>query len=329
MTEDRSPFQKVIAALLDETRDFPPHHLRDFSDIEPASLALLMQAWPRVQPARQQHLLAGLQALSDADSLVSFDDLARSLLTDPQPEVRRAAIRMLGECEDPRLVPAFMDMLAHDEDAGTRAKAAGALGLFVQLGELEEIPAETQREVEQALMLKFKSDDKPGIRRAALESLGYSSGTEAPGLIESAFARADPDWQAAALNAMGHSCDERWSEQVIPMLLNDDPRIQLAAVKAAGDLELGEARAILIQLLLDEEADDGIIAAGIWSLSQIGGEEARVYIEGQLDQTDDEELVEFLEEALDNLAFTEDMAGFDLLALDADDELLSSDEEDE
>jgi hypothetical protein len=35
-----------------------------------------------------------------------------------------------------------------------------------------------------------------------------------------------------------------------------------------------------------------------------------------LDQTEDDEQIEFLEDALDNLAFTEDLDRFDLLAFD-------------
>jgi hypothetical protein len=37
----------------------------------------------------------------------------------------------------------------------------------------------------------------------------------------------------------------------------------------------------------------------------------------------------FLEEALDNLAFTEDLERFDLLALDTDDELLELEDDDD
>jgi hypothetical protein len=45
----------------------------------------------------------------------------------------------------------------------------------------------------------------------------------------------------------------------------------------------------------------------------------RIYFHNLLDKlAEDDDQVAFLEEALDNLAFTEDMAIFDLLALDAD-----------
>jgi hypothetical protein len=60
-----------------------------------------------------------------------------------------------------------------------------------------------------------------------------------------------------------------------------------------------------------------VFSAIIWSLSQIGGEDVRTYLENLLDQLEeDEEQIAFLEEALDNLAFTEDLDRFDLLAFD-------------
>jgi hypothetical protein len=71
--------------------------------------------------------------------------------------------------------------------------------------------------------------------------------------------------------------------------------------------------------LLEEEFDEAIAGAAIWSLSQIGGEGVRLYLQNLLDKVvDDDNQAAFLEEALDNLAFTEDMTSFDLLALDAD-----------
>jgi hypothetical protein len=72
-------------------------------------------------------------------------------------------------------------------------------------------------------------------------------------------------------------------------------------------------------MLEDEEEDDDVISATIWSLSQIGGEDARIYIVNLIENTEDEDLVAFLEDALENLEFNQEMDKFDLLALDEDD----------
>ncbi len=320
MIENKIPFQKVIDELLDgQAREFSRRSLQEFSDLDPASLRALLEAWPRIRPDRKRLLLEGLQSLSDADTLVSFDDLARALLADADAQVRVRALRLLDECDDAKLVPAFLKILAGDEDVAARAEAASSLGRYVKLGELEEIPERTRRQVEDALLAKANSDDQPLVRRNAIEALGYSSRPEVVTLIESAFRRLDPDWQASALFAMGRSSDDRWEEQVLSRLMDESPRVRLAAVEAAGGLSLSSAHTILIRMLEEEEEDD-IVSAAIWSLSQIGGEDARVYIENLLDLTDDDEQIQFLEDALDNLAFTEDLSRFDLLAFDPDEE---------
>ena len=101
-------------------------------------------------------------------------------------------------------------------------------------------------------------------------------------------------------------------------MVSEDRRVRLAAVQASGELSLALARPFLLRLL-EEEEDDVIAGAAVWSLSQIGGEDVRLYLQNLLDKVeDDDEQAAFLEEALDNLAFTEDMAHFDLLAFDAD-----------
>ncbi len=319
MTESNTAFQKIIAELAEGGEDIPRRTLNSFSDIDPASLQALQEVWPRIPADRKRKLLEGLEALSEEDTLVSFDDFARSLLNDPSPEVRTRAIRLLDESDDIKLIPAFIKILNVDPDAETRAEAATALGRFVELGELDEIPDEPRRQVEEELLQKANSEDQLIVRRNALEALGFSSRPEVITLIESSFRRANPEWQASALFAMGRSYDERWEEDVLSRLMDVSSLVRLAAVEAAGELRLASARTSLFRVLEEEEEDD-ISSAAIWSLSQIGGEDVRLYIENLLDLAEEEEDIKFLEEALDNVEFTDELNHFDLLSIDPDDE---------
>lgn len=320
MTTQTTSFQTVLDALLGTGKDFPRRYLQQFSDMAPLEIKTLLEVWPRVNTSRKLSLLEGLKNLAESDTLVSFDDFAQAILNDPEASVRIQAIRLLAECESVKLIPTYLDMLKNDADGNVRAEVAGALNLFVDLGELEEIPEETYHEIEDALLASANSEDSKRIRRNALESLGYSSRAEVTTLIDSAFHREDPEWKASALTAMGRSADNRWDDVVLSAMINENDTVRKAAVQSAGALSLKSARMILLRMLAEGEEDDDITAAAIWSLSQIGGEDVRTFLEALLDQVDeeDEDQIAFLEEALDNLAFTEDLDRFELMAFDPD-----------
>lgn len=329
MNTQKTSFQTVLDSLLDTGKDFPRRYLQYFSDIGPLELKTLLDIWPRVKADRKLSLLKGLRAAADNDTLVNYDDFARAILHDPEAAVRVQALRLLDECEDLKLIPAYIELLKHDPDAAVRAEAANALNLFVDLGELEEIPEEAYGKVHAALLESARGTDEAKVRRNALEALGWSSSPEVIELIESAF-EGSLDWRVSALTAMGRSADDRWEDRVLRSLLDDNVRIRKAAVQSAGMLALKSARLPLLRMLESEE-DAEVMTAVIWSLSQIGGEDVQTYLETLLDQVEDEDLVEFLEDALDNLAFTEDLDRFDLMAFNPDDleALEEMDEEDD
>ena len=319
MEAARTALGRVLDDLKDESTS-TPRALSVFSDLDTDSLQAVMQAWPGI-PAKQKYkLLDGLGHLAIENTLVDFGELARSLLTDPDGQVRVRAVRLLVENDDPKLAAAFIKMLSSDEDAEARREAAAALGHFVELGELERIPAALLRQVEDSLLAVANGNDQTIVRRSALESLGYSSRPEVATLIQSSIQRENPDWQASALVAMGRSSDERWEEPVLTRLQEDNIDVRTAAVEAAGELRLSAARQLLFEVM-EEEDEDAVSSAAIWSLSQIGGEDVRLYIQNLLDAAEEDDVVEFLEDALENLDFTDEMEKFDLLSVEPDTDL--------
>ncbi len=312
-------FQAVLDALLDDSKDFPGSLLASFSDIEPGNLKALMKTWPSVSKTRKHRLLKDIEARYMADTMLSFDDLAQALLSDPDAQIRRSAIRLLWETDDARLVPAFLDILENDPDEETRAESATALGAFIYLGELDELYPELKQQTEDALLAAAGKAKSQLIQRKAVEALGFSSRPEIQVLLEAGISHQDPRWLASTLFAMGRSGTRRWEEHVLNNLRHDNPDVRLAAVEAAGALSLRSARLFLLEAL-NEELNVEIFRAIIWSLSQIGGEDVQTHLESLLDRTDDDDDAEFIEDALQNLAFNEDLDNFDLMAFDMDDE---------
>jgi len=322
-------FNSVLETLLAPKKDIPQAHLQYYSDLDPKSMRLFLDAWKNVPVDRKTLLLDKLTAYLDEDTIVSYEDIGKALLDDPEAEVRARAFSLLSESDDPRLVDKFVEIFQGDTDLAPRLKAANLLGKFVLLGELEELNEKHLRKIEEALLSIIRSDENPALRRAAVEAFGYSGREDAVAIIESAFEREDPLWVSSALRAMGRAHDNRWDDSVVSKLLDADPRVRFAAAEAAGELSIEEAGPILLKMLEDEEEDDNVTMAAIWALSQIGGEDARAYILNMLDNTDDEDVAEFLEDALDNLDFNEQLNRFDMLSLDEDDDLSEFDEEED
>jgi HEAT repeat protein len=323
------PFQQLLDALLDTETPFHPRFLYRLSDLEAVELKQLAAVWPKVPPWRRLALMEDIEQLSENDTLLSFVSLASFAVQDEDPKVRLTAVRTLWNYEDPSLVSIFLNLIDSDSQAEVRAAAAGALGRFVYAGELEEIPANKLRKIEDRLLQVMQGDDTPAVRRSALESLGYSSREEVIPLIQDAFNSKEKEWKASALFAMGRSGDESWNPQVLGMLQSHFPLLRGEAARAAGELEIAEAVPYLIELI--DDPDDTTHLASIWSLSQIGGEGVRETLEKLYEDMEDEGDLEFLESALDNLAFTEGsqpMPLYDFYGYEEEDEYEKEDLED-
>lgn len=310
-------FARVLEQLRDATQTFPARALYHFSDLNRQDLAALEAAWPQVPVERRRSVIQDLGEIAEANFEVRFDQLFRLALEDEDAEVRAAAIANLWEEEAPDLIAPFLSLMQQDPGANVRAAAASALGRFVYLGEIEEIPEKQLRRIEDALLATITGGDELEVRRRALEALSFSGRPEVPPLIEQAYHSPEQKLRVSAVFAMGRSADPGWGEHVIAEIESDDPEIRFEAVRAAGELELREAVPALKRRLGD--VDLPIHEAAIWSLGQVGGPDARAALLDLLDETEDEEEREYIEEALENLAFQDEMLNLPLLELDEED----------
>ena len=85
-------FKELTAALLDDNRPFSPRYLHLFSDIASIDLEALKKIWLQVNLDRRVALLEDLEELAEADTVVSFDDLAHFALSDPDPRVQQVGL---------------------------------------------------------------------------------------------------------------------------------------------------------------------------------------------------------------------------------------------
>lgn len=317
MSREKITFNELLKALKDSATPLAPRYLYRFSDMPDEEIQQLEQSWTAIPAWRRQALLEDIEDLGLSDDLLSFEALACLAVKDPEPSVRLPAVRTLWEFDSRSLVSVYLRLLKKDTDEQVRAAAATGLGSFILAGETESIPRALQTEIERELLKAYESDPSTTVRCQVLEALGYSENEKIATLISQAFASNAVEWKASALAAMGHSADSIWYPQVKQALESHQLQISTAAARAAGELEMADTAPRLIELL--EEDDLDLRQAAIWSLSQIGGAGVRQALEKLASQTQDEEEVSFIEEALEELAFNEDDSFLSLFNLDEED----------
>ena len=77
--------------------------------------------------------------------------------------------RILGEYELKDLLPAFVKLLEQDPSSEVRAAATTALGVYVYLGEVEELRPAVLHQVEESLLSAYRGDSETLVRRRALD----------------------------------------------------------------------------------------------------------------------------------------------------------------
>ena len=312
-------FEIVVKALLDKDKVFPPKLLYRLSNLNENELTSLFKIWETITPGRRLSLLEDLENLSEIDFLLSYNSVFKNAITDPEPKVQQVAIRALWECEDPSLINKFIEILESDQSIDTHAQAVSGLGRFVYLGEVNEISTERKKQVEKKIFNILEDESTPDkIRQFALESIGYSSIAKVESIIEMGYENGSQEWKQSALIAMGRSGEHRWGPFIVENLDSIDEATQLAAIKAAGEIALSEAKSYLLELL--DDYNDDVRYSAIWALSEIGGDGILNKIENLLQECDDEEEIEILEKALENLEFNEDIADFDFFDFSDDDD---------
>jgi HEAT repeat protein len=294
-------FERALEVLVSESA-LSPADLRGLSDMDAASAERARSRWADLAVERRREAMRQMGALASAHIELNFDRLALIGLQDGDAIVRRQAIANLWESEDPSLAARFIALLETDLDTGVREEAARALGRYVLEMEEHDSEGEERRRLE-ASLLAAAADDDEDLRLRAVESLGFSSRPEVAAVIRSAYESAGEGARRAALMAMGRSGDRKWREAVVAELRSPAPPVRREAAHAAGELELRSSVPELIELL--EDADPEVQLEAIWSLGQIGGKRAERALTRALRAASDEPVRLALQESLEHLAFLE------------------------
>jgi len=269
--------------------------------------------------------IATLKRLIESeDAFFDNQSTFETYLSDPDPEVRVLAIQGLWDYPDPALIDRLMKIAKGDPDQGVRNRAIVGLGRYVYEGEMadydydwgalettmreDELPEESYRRVV-AFLLNITRDPSAPLdaRRFSIEALGFASEPEITDLVEQAYRDPQAEMKASALFAMGRSGLAQWETYVLAELDNPDQRIQLEAVRAAGELFLDEATPILLHLAVSSPHEN-VRHEAIWALGHTTSAEAwQLLNEIAQDPSQDEETRQLAEAALDEYEMFEAM----------------------
>ena len=323
MKEKRVPtVEALLQRLADDSQPLSVAKLYVLSNLDGADLARVQAAWPTLLDDRRRATIRHLVDIAETNFEVNFGPVFRLALNDSDADVREAALDGLWEDTDPALIPVLLKILQNDPSEQVRAAGASALGQFVYLDDIEEIP---HAKVESALKTLRQIIAAPGeplqVRRRAVEAVGFSSAEDVPGLIRQAYAAPDELMRIGAVFAMGNSADDQWIDTIVSELESQSPAMRYEAAHAAGQLEARTAVGTLAHLL--DDPDREVQEMAIWALGQIGGKRARSLL-SDLAAGDDADLAKVAADALEELEWMHGERDLPLFVFDP-----HADEEDE
>jgi HEAT repeat protein len=241
------------------------------------SVSSIGNHWGPGDDALQIGLLAGETRLTrERDALGrSITDpaalgLLSSTLSDPNPCVRRAAARLLGNSETAESVRQLRTALRSRDP---RMREAAALGLADA-----EHPA-SLHDLAQAL----KDSDQSVIRMAAY-ALGELEDARAVKPLGQLLSSKDAATRATAAWALGQIEDIRSAERLTPLVKDNDPGVRLAAVEALGEIEDYRSTGALTEALKD--SDVRVRRAAAEALGEVEDQKAAGALEKALEDKD-------------------------------------------
>jgi len=278
------------------------------SGLSTADVAQVKPVWDTLDADYRAKVIRRLTDVSEANFELDYRSIGLLGLSDPDADVRHAAIDLLWEDQSVELMSRLIDLTVRDESTDVRAAAASALGRFILLGELGDLPErETVHAQEAVIGLLNNPAEQVEVRRRALEAIANCSHEIVEAAINDAYRGDDQAMRVSALFAMGRSCDEeRWSKIVLKELQSTDTEMRFEAARAAGELELADAIPLLARLT--EDNDREIKEVAIWSLGEIGGKKAmRVLgrLADEAEEADDEALMAVIDDALGNASLVD------------------------
>ena len=307
MQNEERNIEEVLEQLFANPETVKLGSLALLSDLDPDEAAVFQAEWTLLDPTYRRSIAQSMQELGEASLELDFRAVFLQLLSDTDPSVRHAAIRGLFEDTRHSTLTRILDILVHDADPAVRATAATTLGGWTLRIAQADVAPRTQELVQQTLFDVYHAPATPvEVRRRILETLGYLGNVD-PVVAALTEAHQHPElpWQQSTLCAMGRTGMPRWLPTIQAAFAAPEAALRFEAARAAGEIS-DLARSVvpeLANLAVDDDLE--VATAAMWSLGQIGGDQARRLLE-RLAQSESGSRSTLATEALHELQFFAD-----------------------
>ena len=195
---------------------------------------------PETQPAPRTAEATRERSASAAPSVVP---VLIEALTDANGAVRIAAIKSLGELQDPRAIAALGKALREDTDPRVRRAAAEALG---QIDDSRAVPH---------LVEALRSERSADVREAIIESLGEIDDPSAVSAVAAMAKDSSVGVRRAVASALNEFEDPATLPALLSMARDSDAEVRRHVADALSDLESPQTLDVLVALSRDSDAE--------------------------------------------------------------------------
>lgn len=282
-----------------------------------------------VDQRTKEEKLAHLEVIIDGEErfFSDYSDDIRMYLQDEDPDVRALAVQALWDHSAPDNLDILLKLAQNDESQQVREAALSGLGIYIwqrevllddmewgpafpSLDEFEVSQAETQQAYDYLMQVIDDDARTFGERRHAIEAISFSMDSTVADIIEEAYHHEDDAMKASAVFAMGRNANVRWIDYVLDSLDSSEPEIQYEAVRAAGKMGLMRANRRLMKLARASD-DKALRVEAIWSLGQIGHDDAFDLLEDLEVEDPDADIREMAGIALEEWMMMAEMSEYD------------------
>lgn len=244
-------------------------------------------------------------------------------MTSAGEETREEARYELGLRMDDAIARSILDIASSDAAVDVRGDAIIAFGPVIEISgidydddedalDYDESGNPVSRETFDAIVREigelYSDETQPKlVRRRALEVLIRDPQPWHAHAVRKHFASPDPEWKRTAVFAMGMISG--FDRELVKVVETEDGDLLYEAVRAAGNMEVTGVAHRIRDLAADDDTEPALRFAAIAALPHVDADAADVLSE--LVESDDEDIAEAAEEALDELTFARRLGDLD------------------